>query len=104
MTNLELTEWVGVDQAGPFLLMFGGITGSGEGATLTVTRILPDGRVVGRLLCTQVDASTFTISEFGEGVPTLFIDNISTDTCTWSITDDILTLTMGSVVSKVKRS
>lgn len=101
MTALELTNWSGVDKGGSFLLMFGHINTTPDPDEMRWTRLRPDGIIAGEGLCSYVDADTFLVEKDDKGYS--FIAGADPGNCDFSITSDVLTLTMDSTTIKLRQ-
>lgn len=99
MTALELTTWTGVDKGGSFLLMFGHIDTAATPDVLNWSRIGTDGKYQGFGTASYVDVDTFTVA--GSDLATFIATAINGD-CDFSITSEVLTLTMGGVTIKAQ--
>lgn len=102
MTDLELTNWIGVDSGGAFLLMFGHINTAVSPNTMHWAKISPEGYTLCRGVCYYVDADTISVeNQMNNGTKNNFITNAENGNCDWSIADTVLTLTMGGITCKL---
>lgn len=102
MTDLELTNWTGVDAGGPFLLMFGHIDTDEDPDVMGWAKISSDGNIIVCGSAEYIDADEFMVYA-RQGANNNLIAKADNGGCTWSITDSVLTLEMDGVTIKVKQ-
>jgi hypothetical protein len=93
MTSLELSRWWGVDEDGPFTLMFGHI----DSNQMRYTKLNEGAVNIANGICTYDSVSSFTVVENGDS--TLIPDRSGT-VVSYSVAAEVLSMTQGGKTIK----
>lgn len=97
VTNIPLVNWTGVDEDGPFKLMFGHIYDDGGPDLCSYTKLSPINLTISAGTVEWITASSFKLTDVNTGplLPGVTDPDVAYD---YVVADNVLTVSTGSVV------